>query len=283
MLDSLLSLFYTGSSSSQRRELAATRRTSAGAAAQQPEPFRAPPPPPPPPLGGIPLEVADLKIFPHLSAHAAARLQCSGKMLYTHLSDEHDCWNAIVHAGAGAGEDRGERALASAKKRCLKRWQTRCSLCGGHGDIDLELEASCKYACCACTLRHVDLCKLLASHESHIRRKIVKLEIAARRRLLAPVLRAGCLRDMLAAPPAPCPQLLFSTRVDGRAVGTLFASTGAGGVTLKSYTLHPIPYTLHPTPHNLDPTPYTLHPTPYTLHPRPYTLHPTPYTLHRTP
>ena len=178
-------------------------------------------PPPPPPFGGIPLEVADINIFPNLSAHGVARLQCTGRKFYKHISDEHDCWNAIAPSEAEVGEDGGE----SAKLLCLKRLQKSCSFCGAWGDIDLELENSRKYACSTCTFRFADQCKLLATHDSRIRKEIINLNIVARRRLLTPVLNAPCLREILAAPPAPCPQLLFSTRVDGRAGGTLFAST----------------------------------------------------------
>jgi len=48
-------------------------------------------PPPRPPLGGIPMDMAD-KILPLLNAHAAARLQCTGKWLHAHLCDDHECW-----------------------------------------------------------------------------------------------------------------------------------------------------------------------------------------------
>jgi hypothetical protein len=204
-------------------EEARCARDPEGAAAetQEPEPPPPPLPPPPPPFGGIPLEVADINIFPNLSAHGVARLQCTGRKFYKHISDEHDCWNAIAPSEAGVGEDGGE----SAKMLCLKRLQKSCSFCGARGDIDLELENSRKYACSTCTFRFVDQCKLLATHDSRIRKEIINLDIAARRRLLTPVLNAPCLREILEAAPAPCPQLLFSTRVDGRAVGTLFAST----------------------------------------------------------
>ena len=100
-------------------EEARCARDPEGAAAetQEPEPPPPPLPPPPPPFGGIPLEVADINIFPNLSAHGVARLQCTGRKFYKHISDEHDCWNAIAPSDAGVGEDGGE----SAKMLCLKR------------------------------------------------------------------------------------------------------------------------------------------------------------------
>jgi hypothetical protein len=168
----------------------------------------------PPPFGGMPLDMADLKILPLLSAHAVTRLQCTAKMFYTHIPDDHDCWISISQrSGYTAKTCWNVGGDMSPKQVCLSRLREQCSLCGEWGDIQIKLKSSRKFICSTCTFRETKKHKELEAFDAEVARRINNLEVASRRRFLRPLLEAGCLREMLACPPASCPKLVFSTRV----------------------------------------------------------------------
>ena len=120
--------------------------------------------------------------------------------------------SAVTESGYAAKSCWNVGGDMSPKQVCLERLREQCSLCGEWGDIQIKLKSSCKFICSTCTFRETKKHKELEAFDAEVARRINNLEVASRRRFLRPLLEAGCLREMLACPPA-CPKLVFSTRV----------------------------------------------------------------------